>query len=185
MSPELLDPDGSDLKDGRATKESDCYALGMVIIEVLSGKAPFPQYHGMNLMKKIVDGERPGIPQGPEEVWFTNDLWGMLEQCWSPQPEERPTIKAVLQRLKNSSKTWQPLPPGSNDDVKLAGSDDQSHFTVTGYLSMLPPSDLEPYSPLSSLSNRPNKFAGWRSILGRATCECDIVLTMFVLYDNP
>ena len=31
MSPELLDPDQFESSDGRPTKESDCYALGMVI----------------------------------------------------------------------------------------------------------------------------------------------------------
>jgi len=33
MSPELLDPEHFD-SDGRPTRESDCYALGMVIYEV-------------------------------------------------------------------------------------------------------------------------------------------------------
>ena len=41
MSPELLDPGRFNLTEGRRTKESDCYALGMVIYEVLSGQAPF------------------------------------------------------------------------------------------------------------------------------------------------
>ena len=142
MSPELLDPDGFDLKGGRATKGSDCYALGMVILEVLSGKAPFPQRKGMILMKKIVDGERPERPQGPEEAWFTDDLWGTLEQCWSSQPEDRPTIKAVLQHLKQGSKTWQPLPLDSNNVEP--GSDDQSHSTVTRYLSTFLPLSSNP-----------------------------------------
>ena len=35
MSPELLDPKRFD-SDGRLTRESDCYALGMVIYEVKS-----------------------------------------------------------------------------------------------------------------------------------------------------
>jgi serine/threonine protein kinase len=34
MSPELLDPDRFGLPDDRPTKQSDCYALGMVIYEV-------------------------------------------------------------------------------------------------------------------------------------------------------
>ena len=34
MSPELLDPDQSGTTDRRPTKESDCYALGMVVYEV-------------------------------------------------------------------------------------------------------------------------------------------------------
>ena len=34
MSPELLDPDRYGLPDSRPTKQSDCYALGMVVYEV-------------------------------------------------------------------------------------------------------------------------------------------------------
>jgi len=34
MSPELLDPDRFEFPDSRPTKQSDCYALGMVVYEV-------------------------------------------------------------------------------------------------------------------------------------------------------
>ena len=34
MSPELLDPDRFKVSDSRPTKQSDCYALGMVVYEV-------------------------------------------------------------------------------------------------------------------------------------------------------
>ena len=34
MSPELLDPDRFEITDYRPTKQSDCYAFGMVIYEV-------------------------------------------------------------------------------------------------------------------------------------------------------
>jgi len=44
MSPKLLNPDQFDLKDSRPTKQSDCYALGMAIYEVLSGQSPFALY---------------------------------------------------------------------------------------------------------------------------------------------
>ena len=40
MSPELLDPESFGLKKSRLTKESDCYALGMMVYEVLSGRVP-------------------------------------------------------------------------------------------------------------------------------------------------
>jgi len=130
MSPELLDPDRFGLGDGRPTKHSDCYALGMVILEVLSGRPPFSNYNNFIVMRKIVEGERPGKPQGGEEVWFTDDLWGVLEQCWSPQPEGRPTIDTVLQYLKQGSTAWQPLPSDS-DDYAWSDSDDQSHFTLS------------------------------------------------------
>ena len=135
MSPELLDPDRFGLEDGQPTKNSDCYALGMVILEVLSGKPPFSNYSGLIVIRKIVEGERPERPQGAEELWFTSGLWGMLEQCWSSQPERRPTIDAVLQYLKQDSTAWQPLPPDLDDHVQ-SDSDDQSHSTLSHDLSI-------------------------------------------------
>ena len=100
MSPELLHPQLFGCKDSRPTKESDCYALGMVILEVLSGQTPFPHDNGVAVMRKVLDGERP---ERPEEVWFTDDLWGALKQCWSPHPETRPMVQVILECLDRVS----------------------------------------------------------------------------------
>jgi len=134
MSPELLDPD---LGGGRPTKHSDCYALGMVILEVLSGKPPFPNYGGVAVIGKIVNGERPGRPEGEEAVWFTADLWEMLEQCWSLEPERRPAIDDVLGCLRQGSMAWQPLSLDSGDRAQSDG-DEQSDFTLSHDLSIDP-----------------------------------------------
>ena len=115
MSPERLDPDQLGLGDGRATKESDCYALGMVILEVLTGQVPFPYCNAFDAMGMVLDREHPERPEGPEAVWFTDDLWGMLEQCWSPQPEARPTAEAILEHLERGSMAWKPLAPTADD----------------------------------------------------------------------
>ena len=135
MSPELLDPVRFGREDGRATKESDCYALGMVILEVLSGKPPFSGDSGLVVMRKVIEGERPGKPEGKEEVWFADDLWEILEQCWLPQPERRPAIEAVLECLEQGSTVWQPLPPDSDDHAQ-SDSDDQSDFTSSNRSSI-------------------------------------------------
>jgi len=103
MSPELLDPDNFGFKDSRPTKESDCYAFGMVIYEVLSGKAPFTPYRDFVVMRKIVEGERPERPQGTEGEWFTDYLWDTLQLCWAQQPGARPTVKAILGCLEHIS----------------------------------------------------------------------------------
>ena len=135
MSPEIIDPDRFGLRDGRPTKHSDCYALGMVILEVLTGMHPFPNYNNFIVTSKIIEGKRPGRPEGKEGVWFTNDLWEMLEQCWSPQPEGRPAIDVVLQCLRRGSTAWWPLPPDSGDHAQLGG-DEQSDFTLSHDLSI-------------------------------------------------
>ena len=130
MSPELLDSDRFGSQKSRRTKESDCYALGMVILEVLTGRTPFSGYVGPVVTRKVTEGERPGRPQGAEGVWFTDDLWGMLGQCWSPQPEDRPDIEAVLECLERVSAVWQPLPAGTDDDGQ-SESDNESLLTVS------------------------------------------------------
>ena len=99
MSPELLNPERFGLKDSRPTKESDCYALGMVILEVLSGRPPFALSQNPAVMWKVMNYE---FPERPKEVQSA-DLWGLLEQCWSFQPKERPTPEVILECLERVS----------------------------------------------------------------------------------
>ena len=123
MSPELLDPDQFEFCDGRPTKESDCYALGMVIYEVLSGKSPFTSLKEHIVMRKVLEGERPGMPEGTEGGWFRDDLWGLVKLCWEAQPESRPSVEAVLERLERVSATWEPPSPEVHEDAEKDDSD--------------------------------------------------------------
>ena len=108
MSPELFDPESFGLKSGSPTKRSDRYALGMLIYEVLSGKIPFSRDHPYVVVAKIVKGERPGRPRGAIGMWFTNEIWDVLESCWERTPRDRPRIGDVPQCLENASRSWTP-----------------------------------------------------------------------------
>lgn len=108
MSPELFDPREFDLKDNRPTKHSDSYAFGMVIYEVLSGKAPFSQCPELIAIAMVIKGERPMRPQGAKGIWLTDDIWRILECCWKPVPGDRPRIKDVLECLEEASRSWTP-----------------------------------------------------------------------------
>jgi len=123
MSPELLDPDQFESSDGRPTRESDCYALGMVIYEVLSGKAPFAPLKEFIVMRKVLEGERPSMPEGAEGAWFTGELWTALNLCWATLPEDRLGIEAVLERLSQASGIWEPPSPRAKDDSEEDDSD--------------------------------------------------------------
>ena len=123
MSPELLDPDQFESGGGRPTKESDCYALGMVIYEVLSGKVPFAPLKEFMVVRKVLEGKRPSIPEGAEGAWFTDDLWMTLNLCWATRPESRPSVEAVLERLGEVSGTWVPLSPQADGDGGMDVSD--------------------------------------------------------------
>jgi hypothetical protein len=103
MGPELLDPEVFGLKESHPTQESDCYALGMVIYEVLSGQKPFAQStRETTVIFKVLHGDRPSRPQGKEGTLFTDDIWRVLELCWKPQPRDRISAKAVLLGLEGN-----------------------------------------------------------------------------------
>ena len=123
MSPELLDPARFGAKNGRPTKESDCYALGMVILEVLTGKVPFQRCGSLVVMRKIYEGQNPDRPKGPEAVWITDDLWRMVEKCWFRRPKQRPTVGDVLECLEQGLATWKPLFLSTDNDSQVDSDD--------------------------------------------------------------
>ena len=121
MSPELFLPDKSGLKGTRPTKQSDCYAFGMVIYEVLSGQVPFAQFHHCVVMWKVIEGERPSKPDAPEGAQFTDDLWETLSRCWAAQPQRRPSVTTVLECLERVSRAV--TTPSEQSDVNT-GTDE-------------------------------------------------------------
>ena len=128
MSPELLDPEQFGLDYGRPTKESDCYALGMVIYEVLTGRPPFAPLKDHVVTRKVTDGKRPGRPEGVKGTWFTDELWRMLGLCWAMYAQSRPSIEAVRECLEQVSGGWKPLPPQAGGGAEKDGND--WNFTV-------------------------------------------------------
>jgi serine/threonine protein kinase len=95
MSPELLG-------GGYLTKEADCYALGMVIYEVLTGQVPFAAPPSFQLFTAILKGKRPIRPQGDEGRFFTDEIWEVLEHCWKRKPGSRLSAEGVLMCLEGN-----------------------------------------------------------------------------------
>lgn len=135
MSPELLDPGRFDLNNRGPTRESDCYALGMVIYEVLSGRAPFMPLAVYIATQKVLDGERPERPEWAEGQRFKDELWEMLSLCWATEPQRRPSVEAVLELLGRISGTWTPLPPQAAEVTE----EDESDWTLTISTEVIPP----------------------------------------------
>jgi serine/threonine protein kinase len=139
MSPELLDPEMFGLKKSHPTKESDCYMLGMVIYEVLSGQTPFAPSSAPVIIRKVLDGKRPERPQGSAGKLFTDGMWRMTQRCWEPQPRDRIGANDILLGLEGNPT---PLQPSSNVDGDMEiDSDDESDDTASdsGMFSPLHP----------------------------------------------
>jgi hypothetical protein len=126
MSPELFNPDQTGPQRSRPTVKSDCYALGMVTLEVLSGQVPFAYCTDLVVMWKVLGGKHPERPKGVEGVWFTDNLWEMLKLCWETQPTSRPSIETMLECFVQVSRVWRPPSPlvdGDSTEVDKMGED--------------------------------------------------------------
>jgi len=118
MSPELIDPQKFGFEKSRPTKCSDCYALGMVIYETISGHLPFHHHADLTVFVKVLAGERP-----PRGAVFTESLWKMLELCWTPEPNNRPSIEDVLQCLQGALDLPEPLSPWVDEPMEVDSND--------------------------------------------------------------
>ena len=130
MSPELINPQRFGLENSLPTKPSDCYALGMVIYETISGHAPFHKDSNLSVFAKVLDGGRP-----PREAHFTDSLWKMLEACWKPERDDRPSIEDVLRCLE--------LEPPLSDVGTVEDCDDSDSFddSFCKFPRLIPPAE--------------------------------------------
>ena len=72
-SAERIVPHEFGLKDSCPTESSDCYSLGMVIYETISGNIPFHKNRDITVFVKVLKGEH--LSRGTR---FTESLWKML-----------------------------------------------------------------------------------------------------------
>lgn len=95
-----MDPELYGMKKSRPTNKSDCYALGMVIYEILGGCTPYDMINSFAILRKVLAGGRPKRPEGEAGKRFTPSIWGAVELCWRHHPHERPEAEAVLLALE-------------------------------------------------------------------------------------
>ena len=105
MSPELLDPVKFGVRTKQPTEGSDCYALGMVVYQILTGSKPFGEGNCTDIARRVLDGVRPERPRGELGKFFTDDIWDILQHCWRTYSGERPSARGILQPLKRSCST--------------------------------------------------------------------------------
>ena len=80
-----------------ATTSSDTYSFALLILECITQAPPFSDFqYEADVIHARVDNERcPSRPDGEPHV--SDNLWGLMERCWSLKPELRPAMEVVHQ----------------------------------------------------------------------------------------
>ena len=62
----------------------------------------------------ILAGERPSRPTNWCTLGLSEYIWVLMEQCWDPDPNNRPRIADILVHLEAASRDWASQNPRSN-----------------------------------------------------------------------
>ncbi|KAG8796546.1 hypothetical protein FRC12_019053 [Ceratobasidium sp. 428] len=101
MAPELLLEEDDD--DGKVDRSmpADVYALGMTILEVVTGQPPYSECKtDAWATKTVIDGTPPRRPpEFSSESRFGDERWVMLLECWRKQPKSRPVAIDIQRKM--------------------------------------------------------------------------------------
>lgn len=146
MSPELIDSQRFGSANCLPTISSDCYALGMVVYEVIGGREPFHEIGKITALARVLEGGRP-----PRDADFADILWEMLQRCWVAQASNRPDVEEVLQCLES---VWRSSKSPSSVDETTTTDKDEVPTIEYGDVPMT----VEYAEDLNLASHSPGKF---------------------------
>ncbi|KLO13879.1 kinase-like protein [Schizopora paradoxa] len=134
MAIELLSP-ASGEEPSKHNKDSDMWAFGMVIYELLSWEVPYcNKRHDALVLNAIVNGELPDRPKKKEdslhdEMAF-NFLWDLACLCWNRRSKYRPSAERMAEDLTNGIFS---LVFCRSDQVNHPGSNSVGGSEVVGF----------------------------------------------------
>ncbi|CAE6450867.1 unnamed protein product [Rhizoctonia solani] len=85
------------LGDVQLSFKADIYALGMTILEIITGSPPYESLGDMAALTKIMTKTYPARPVEhiPPGIRQADLLWSLLTSCWDPNPNDRPTASEM------------------------------------------------------------------------------------------
>ncbi|QRV78828.1 WD repeat-containing protein [Ceratobasidium sp. AG-Ba] len=103
MAPELIKQEISEVAD--RSMAADVYALGMTILEVVTGKLPFYEHRQDAVVTLMVtEGEHPKRPiQLAEGALFGTKRWETMVSCWNFLHQDRPSSMVVHRTMASLS----------------------------------------------------------------------------------
>ncbi|KAJ6474161.1 kinase-like domain-containing protein [Mycena sanguinolenta] len=100
IAPELLissDPRNASVTRPQITKSSDVYSFALLVLEILTSESPRRPASLDRLLTnvKFLGGFRPQRAHY-DVAKLTHQMWSVLDQCWNPEPQLRPTMAKIL-----------------------------------------------------------------------------------------
>ncbi|KAG8711151.1 hypothetical protein FRC08_016249 [Ceratobasidium sp. 394] len=94
-APELLGEDASH------SIGADIFALGMTILETITGNIPYTGVKDVAVMFAIMQNRPPKRPEAhiPTKSKYGNFIWWLLNRCWASDPGSRPTAEQVRKNM--------------------------------------------------------------------------------------
>jgi hypothetical protein len=95
MAPEMLE-------DNEFSEKADVYSFAVTVWEVLTGERPFAGLKPAQVIMKVcMKGHRPPVP----EKTGLPAIVEVMQQCWSPAPDDRPTFAEAVASIHHGTKT--------------------------------------------------------------------------------
>ncbi|KAF8592962.1 kinase-like protein [Ceratobasidium sp. AG-I] len=126
---------------------ADVYALGMTILETITGKVPYSEKPELGVYMALVKRE---LPQQPEDFIPPNsengkELWELLTSCWAHEWEDRPSaahVADVVSTLSPKGLKKQASVKSNMHGFDPPGSDDRGSLPINNLspeLLVIPP----------------------------------------------
>ncbi|KAA8497652.1 Cytokinesis protein sepH [Porphyridium purpureum] len=73
------------------TSAVDIFSLGCTVLEIATGRRPYHDLPGMQVLFKMVEDEHPPVPD-----YLSSEIRDFLKKCWAADPQLRWTAKQLL-----------------------------------------------------------------------------------------
>lgn len=134
MAPELLL--GNAMYDGKV----DVYAFGIVLWEMETMSIPYIGLEPAQIITRVLlNNERPALPESMDPALKT-----LIEDCWATDPDDRPTFREIIRRMRDERIVLQKASEDEAADfMDEEVSDDDDIMEQDGESEEKPDQDLE------------------------------------------
>ncbi|KAG8917130.1 kinesin motor protein cin8, partial [Tulasnella sp. 417] len=101
---------------------TDVYSFGGLILAIMSGRPPFWNRNADGTLLAVIQDKTP-TPKDHPQLPADDPLWNLLRASWSGEPERRPTMSEVLQKLEDEQAADDPaeemeVPPSPRESIR-------------------------------------------------------------------